>query len=704
MKTYKLLGYDVFVPENDSELKGIVSKAPEKIFLFAFDTETNTWIDMTNRNGNNIDVVHDLPFLVQFGFKSTVCTVDLRLPYVSRETTLWAFEELRKRSVFATAHNVEFDMNMLLNIGYDVEPNNLCDSKTVARLALESKSEREGGYTMALKPLASRLLGSEYASAGHALDDALRELWQVQLRVLSDKLKPYGITRAQINTVLKDPTGTLEEFPEDVQRIWTDWTYSSRITYADVPTEILYEYGSVDVILVLELMKLLLPIVVEKKQQDVLRREQMLIMPLVRMERTGFTVDKKYILRSKRAIVYEIDSVKAINAAILGKNVNPNQHAAIKTALLEKFGYNLQSTSKDKLHILIQTDTSMPQEVKDYLTNVVYLRTLEKWLATYINPMLYRISRFSESKVYTMYDPNGAVSGRFTSNFQQFPKNAIVSPISGNELFHPRKMFIVDDTSPELAYIDYSQIELRLQAEYTYRVSHGYGDKNMLRAYCPFQCHKDDEGNWIQDDDNQPWKGVDLHTQSTLMAFPNLDVHSAEFKKMRYIGKRVNFALIYGASLRKVQEAIADADPEIVKKLYYGFHERFRGVAEYGQWVSESWVKNCGWVENMFGRRYYITESKDAYKLNNYLIQGSAADLIKVCIIRIDRMLRRGGYATRLQGCIHDELCVCVANGEHDVIYKIKDIMEHTADLYVPIVAEIETTKTSWAEKCPEGE
>ena len=704
MKTYSLLGYDVYVPENDSELKSIISKIPEHVFISAFDTETNTWIDMTNRNGNNIDVVHDLPFLVQFGFGSTVCTVDLRLPEISRETTLWAFETLRKKSRFTAAHNVEFDVNMLMNIGYSEEPDNLCDSKTVARLALESKSEREGGYTMTLKPLASQLLGSEYASAGRALDEALRAIWQRHLQHLAEQLKPYGITRAQINAVIKDPTGTLEEFPETVQRIWADWNYNSRITYADVPTEILYEYGSVDVILVLELMKLLLPIVVEKNQQDVLRREQLLIMPLVRMERTGFTVDKKYILKSKRAIVYEIDSVKAINTKILGENIGPSQHAAIKAAIFKKFGYDLQTTSKDKLHILIQTDKTMPEEVKTYLGNVVYLRTLEKWLATYINPMLYRISRFSESKVYTMYDPNGAVSGRFTSNFQQFPKNAIVSPISGNELFHPRKMFTVDDKTPELAYIDYSQIELRLQAEYTYRVSHGYGDINMLRAYCPFRCHKDSEGNWVHDEDGTPWKGVDLHTQSTLMAFPSLDVGSAEFKKMRYIGKRVNFALIYGASLRKVQEAIADADPEIVRKLYYGFHERFKGVAEYGQWVSETWIKNCGWVENMFGRRYYLSESKDAYKLNNYLIQGSAADLIKVCIIRIDRMLRRGGYATRLQGCIHDELCVCVAEGEHDVIYKIKDIMEHTAKLFVPIVAEIEVTKTNWAEKHPEGD
>jgi DNA polymerase-1 len=91
------------------------------------------------------------------------------------------------------------------------------------------------------------------------------------------------------------------------------------------------------------------------------------------------------------------------------------------------------------------------------------------------------------------------------------------------------------------------------------------------------------------------------------------------------------------------------------------------------------------------------------YKLNNYLIQGSAADVIKTVIIRIDKMLREGGYKSRLQGCIHDELCVCVAPNEHDVIYKIQYLMEHTVKTFVPLVAEIEVTSTTWADKKEEA-
>lgn len=698
MKTFSLLGYGVYVTESDDEVKGILKDCPDTIWMFAFDTETNTKIDMSKRDASNIDIMHDRPFLLQFGFEHSVYVIDFRLPKITVTVALEVFDVLRKKATLALAHNIKFDINMLYNIGYAEEFENACDTMSIARLALESKSEREGGYSMALKPLASRLLGSAYAEAGRAIDEELRAIWTLKIKELANLLKPYGIKRNQILNTLKDVTGSMDEYTEEVQEIWYRWNIKSKVSYADVSPEIMWKYGATDVILVLEIANLLLPIVKDKDQMKVLKREMALIMPLVRMERTGYTVDKQYLIRCKQALIFEINQIKDRNYRLAGARINPSQHQAIKDMLLERYGYNLESTDKNKMHILIQTDDSMPEEVREYLENVIYLRTLEKWIATYLNPMVYKLNSTGDTKVYTMYNPNGAVSGRFTSNFQQFPKNGIFSKLGDFELFHPRRMFTVDKEYPELAYIDYSQIELRLQAEYTYHVTHGYGDINMLRAYMPFRCHKEDD-KWIEDDTGNEWKGVDLHTQSTCNAFPDVDVNSPEFKKLRYIGKRVNFALIYGASLRKVQEAVADADPDTVAKLYNGFHSRFKDVATYGSWVTRQWARSGGYATNLLGRKYYISDSKDVYKLNNYLIQGSAADMIKLVIIRIDKMLRDGGYKTKLQGCIHDEICVCVAEGEHDVIYKIQHLMEHTVKTYVPVVAEIEVTTTTWADK-----
>lgn len=693
-----LLGYECNLIETKEDCEHVIESAPSSIGLFGFDTETNSKIDMSGKDQDTINIMHDLPFLLQFGFNNIVYLIDFR-SFEDISIALNCFETLVKRSKLVLAQNIKFDINMLSNIGFVWDTDNLCDLMSIGRLALESKSEREGGLPLALKPLARRMLGPAYAEAGHQIDEALREIWHKKLKELEKILKPYGINRRQINEVLKDVSGTLDEFSEDVQRLWNNWSMASRISYQDIDPNLIHRYGATDVILVLELAKQMLPIVKSKNQLKVLKREQQLIMPLVRMERTGYTIDKKYLIKCKQALIFEINNIKDLNYRICGEVISPSQHQAIKDMLKRKFNYELASTDKNQMNIIIATDKSMPAEVKQYLENVIYLRTLEKWISTYINSMLHKLNSTKDSKVYTQYNPNGAVSGRFTSNFQQFPKNPIISRLGDFELFHPRRMFVTDPAYTELAYIDYSQVELRLQAEYTYYATHGMGDVNMLRAYMPFKCHKAEDGKWYQDDDLQEWQGVDLHTQSTHEAFPEVDMISPEFKKLRSIGKRVNFALIYGASLKKVQQTLADCDPDAIAKLYNGFHTKFKHVKTYNNWVSANWVKNHGYVTNLLGRRYYITDTKDVYKLNNYLIQGSAADIIKLVIIRVDNFLRKNGYKTRLQGCIHDELCICVAEGEHDVIYKIKQIMESTVKTYVPLVAEISVSKTTWADK-----
>lgn len=694
-----LLNYDCYLLEDITDCVQVLKSAPAGIPMFAFDTETNTRIDMTKRDTDNINIMHDKPFLLQFGYGNKVFLVDFRDYKGNIAEPLDLFNSLVERSQIALAQNIKFDINMLMNIGYEWATDNCCDLQSIARLALESKTEREGGMPLALKPLASRILGSNYSEAGREIDNALKVLWSQKLKELEKLLKPYGISRRLINESLKDVTGTLDEFPEEVQRIWNNWLMTSRITYADVDKYLLHKYGAIDVILVLELTKVLLPVVSDKCQLSVLKREMQLVMPLVRMERTGYTVDKTYLIKCKQALIFEINAIKDMNYKIAGESISPNQHQAIKDMLLRKFGYKLESTDKNQMNIIIASDKDMPEDVKKYLENVIYLRTLEKWISTYVNPMLYKLNSTGDTKVYTQYNPNGAVSGRFTSNFQQFPKNPIKSKLGDFELFHPRKMFIVDKNYPELAYIDYSQVELRLQAEYTYYCTKGYGDVNMLRAYMPFKCHKGPDGKWYHDDDGLEWQGVDLHTQSTHIAFPDVEIGSPEFKKLRSVGKRVNFALIYGASLKRVQLTLADVDPAIVAKLYNGFHARFVNVKTYNNWTTKMWIHNQGYVTNLLGRRYYINNQEDVYKLNNYLIQGSAADTIKLVIIKVDKFLRSHGYKTKLQGCIHDELCICVAEGEHDVIYKIKKIMETTVKTYVPLVAEISVSKTNWAEK-----
>lgn len=699
MKRLKdLLGYEIYVIESAMDCDEIIKNSPPSVMLFGFDTETDTKIDMSKKDNDTINIMHDMPFLLQFGYDNKIFLADFR-DFTDIVAIHNCFDTLVKKSKLALAQNIKFDINMLWNTGYVWNSKNCCDLMSISRLALESKSLREGGMPLALKPLANKLLGPEYARAGHEVDVALRILWQDKLKDLERLLKPYKINRRAINEALKDVAGTLDQFTDEVRSVWETWNIRSKVSYKDVDKQLMHQYGAIDVILVLELAKLLLPIIKDKQQMPVLKREMQLIMPLVRMERTGYEVDKSYLIKCKQALIFETNAIKQQNIKLSGCSIAPNQHQAIKNMLLSKFGYTLESTDKNQMQIILATDKTIPEDARQYLDNVMYLRTLEKWITTYINPMLHKLNSTGDTKVYTQYNSNGAVSGRFTSNFQQFPKNPIISRLGGFELFHPRKMFIVDKDYPELAYIDYSQVELRLQAEYTYYASSGYGDVNMLRAYMPFKCIEKEGKFYFEENPTIEWHGVDLHTQSTQQAFPTVDPTSKEFKKLRSLGKRVNFALIYGASLKRVQFALSDCDPAVVSKLYNGFHERFINVKTYSNWVSKNWTINKGYVTNLLGRRYYISEYNDVYKLNNYLIQGSAADIIKVVIIKVDKFLRDNHLKTRLQGCIHDELCICVAEGEHDVINKIKHIMETAVKTYVPLVAEISVSTTNWAEK-----
>jgi len=692
-----LANYQFIIIDSLAKANEILNSLPTNISILAFDTESNTKIDMTKSDGSTIDLGNDLPILLQFGYDNVVYIADLTVSDELTKSVFKLFDEMCLRSTFVTAHNIKFDINMLWNKGYVFHTNNACDSMTVARLALESKTEREGGYPMGLKPLAARLLGSAYANLGKQVDAELSRLWTEKLKQLRDLLKPYGVSRAQIDETLKDVTGSLEEYSLDVQTIWVNWIINSKISYADLDRKLLLSYAGMDVIIVLELFRLLLPKIADKGMLKVLRMEMNLIMPLVRMERTGYVVDKKYLIRSKQALIFEINSIKAINDKLLGVSLTPNQHAEIKKSIKAKYAYDLENTDKKSLHIKMITDKTMPNEVKQYLENVMYLRTLEKFISTYINSMLYRLNNSKDNKVYTQFNSAGAVSGRFTSNFQQFPKEAVYSKLGNFELFHPRKMFVIEGNEyPVLAYVDYSQIELRLQAEYTHRCTQGQGDVNMLRAYIPFRCVQKDGKYYYEEDLTKEWKPVDVHTQTTLMAFPDIDPKSDVFKKLRKVGKQVNFAIIYGASLKKVQETLADTDPDVVKKLYYGFGQAFKDINAYRLWIKKEYGYN-GYVENLKGRRYFIEEPRDAYKLNNYVIQGSAADILKEVICKIDEYLQN--KKSKLQACIHDELCFVIHKDEQNIIPEIQQIMENTYKGIVPLTTEASISKTSWGDK-----
>ena len=243
-----LLGYKVFNIQSKEDCEYVLAHAPKVISHLMFDTETDSPIDMSKRTEDNINIKHDMPFLLQFGWNHEIYLIDFR-DFDDYVAIFELFESLTNRTRMNWAQNAKFDINMLMNINYVWTKPNIYDTQTLIRLTVESKSEREGGMPLALKPIASRMLGPQYATLGHEVDDALKLLWRNKLNDLMRLLKPYKISRRVIADTLKDPTSAIDEFPAEIQKIWTDWNETSFVSYKDVPKDIMHKYGACDIII-----------------------------------------------------------------------------------------------------------------------------------------------------------------------------------------------------------------------------------------------------------------------------------------------------------------------------------------------------------------------------------------------------------------------------------------------------------------------
>lgn len=141
-----------------------------------------------------------------------------------------------------------------------------------------------------------------------------------------------------------------------------------------------------------------------------------------------------------------------------------------------------------------------------------------------------------------------------------------------------------------------------------------------------------------------------------------------------------------------------ELDEETAEALVKGWSNTFPAVAYYQKKVSEQ-VRGSGYALNMVGRRYHLTNTDKAYKVGNYLVQGSCADELKKYMIEIDKFLVENNLKTRQIMNIHDEVQLLVYNGEEWIFPHIKKIMENVKWMKVPVVVDLEIAERTWAEK-----
>ncbi|MDP8528776.1 DNA polymerase, partial [Bacillus subtilis] len=137
---------------------------------------------------------------------------------------------------------------------------------------------------------------------------------------------------------------------------------------------------------------------------------------------------------------------------------------------------------------------------------------------------------------------------------------------------------------------------------------------------------------------------------------------------------------------------------EIANALVSGWSNTFPEVSYYQKQVAAK-VQKSGYATNMYGRVYFLSNTDKAYKVGNYNVQGSCADMLKRYVIRIGEFLRENNCKTLPLANIHDELQFLVHKGEEWIFPHIKRIMEDVEWMQVPVVVDLEITETTWADK-----
>ena len=681
--------YKRFLINDRNEFEALISKVKSGTSWLSFDTETT-----------GLHLKKDIPFLLTLSFDDETYAIDLIT--ADKKLVQRLFDSMANFR-YVIGHNVKFDLHMLKNIGIDYLHNNLSDTMTLARLSLAADET----MTIALKSLAKTYLSKDAGEDEKRIKKALTALRRQQTEDIKDILKKHNKTKKWYDNVTQDTIFVTQ----DLEEVEEDWVSYHNITeepnyfliYRDENyRDDMINYAMNDTEITLELAKKMYPVMLAKKQEEIFNLENNLIKPFFNMERVGLKIDRDYLLKAKqRTREYIIKKRKELEV-ITGESLKIGQHKRIKELFEEKWGVKLITTDD---RALTRVTKVVEGEAGKAASIIQELRTLEKWYSAYIERMLDK-SEF-DGRAYTQINSASAITGRVSSDFQQFPKYGIKDD-SGNALVEPRRMVVVSGEGYNTTYyLDYSQIELRVQANYTYDISGG--DLNMCRAYMPFECHnsKNEPFNpetdhdliykekWFKNENNEPWTPVDLHSATAMEAFPDVDPNSEEFKHLRFLGKSTNFAKNYGATTKALMEQFG-FDPITAKKLNDGYYKAFPKILDYQKAVTQGFYRK-GFVKNRYGRRYYLQNTRFIYRLYNYIIQGTCADMLKEKIIEVDKLL--APYKSRFQMNIHDELSFEIFDGEEHLIGVIKQIMENVSWMQVPVVADVEKTTASWADK-----
>lgn len=644
-----------------------------------------------------LNIIVDKPFLIQYGLVdeqlNLINTVvfDPRIDVADRNH----FENLLQIIPTIVGHNIKFDIHMLINAGFKQSyfvDKNYIDTAVMARLVVNHDDQADKTFLVALKKLAVRYLGIDSADEEHKLKLELARL----ISAHKQKMKEYFINQGLWNMSLSKTDETKE-----INQIYNSWNKyyhlyphlaQARKTFLQVNRAPTFEdcanvrtYAETDIKLTHGLFKLWYQKLVSIRQDDTLKRVSAAVWPLIIMERKGMSIDLKRVLDDRNKLLAELAVCKIIDPRN-GEEIKIGQHAKLKELYEYESGMSLVGADKHVRNEIQHLSASA--KIADYISN------MNKYMTTYITGILNKMVPIgNEFKVFTDYNLAGTITGRLSGDFQQFPKEPL--ELKTGDKINIRSWFIVPNNDKYMFYFDYSQLELRLQCEWTNIVC-GEPDLNMARAFSPYKCMKIGDKFYLEEDLNTEWKPVDLHGLTTKHAFPGIDETHPDWDHYRKLGKMTNFAVNYGASAPKIQEALK-VDYDTALALVNGYKKAFPGVVAFKKWVGNR-VWSADHIPNLFFRRYY---SRNRHQLQNWLVQGSGADLLLLKLREVFNYIRNKPHWNFLI-TVHDEIgFTCTDIPEEQLrqeVNEIKELMSYSMSA-VDVLADVEYTTTTWADK-----
>ncbi|MFQ5617200.1 MAG: DNA polymerase I, partial [Anaerolineales bacterium] len=438
-----------------------------------------------------------------------------------------------------------------------------------------------------------------------------------------------------------------------------------QITMAEVPITDAAAYAAADAEVVVRLMPQLQDDLDARQASQLFEELEMpLVEILADMEMAGIALDSDFLAGMSQELAARMTEIKQKVFDSVGATFNLNSTQQLSKALFETLGLKPPDRTRKTASGHYSTAASVLEFIRDKHPVVGWVldyRELSKLRSTYVDALPAQVNP-QTGRVHTSYNQTGSVTGRIASskpNLQNIP----IRTGLGRRV---RRAFVAEPGNMLLA-VDYSQVELRI-------VAHMANDEAMIAAFRT---------------------GQDIHA-ATAAAIYGVPL-GAVTKPQRRHAKAVNFGLIYGMSAFGLTRTtdLTLAESEDFVETYF---KQFPGVKRYLDHIRRLAAKQ-GYVETLLGRRRYFPGLKNQANRNvrnreereaiNAPIQGTAADIMKIAMLRVPPALKKAGLSAQVLLQVHDELVFeCPEEEIRETAKLVQSVMENAYKLQVPLITD----------------